>query len=203
MPDSVLTPLQLRVLTFLFQHGLGGRGFYLTGGTALAEFYLHHRHSDDLDFFTRKQDRLGQDFDYIVDVLPSLQLMVTSKTMSEEYLKMFVTTGGTHEAELKLEFARDVPAQMAQSLVRDGILVDSFEDIATNKICAILNRRPSEPKDYYDLYFILKESHFTIDYLIGRAREKEALLDTEDGVLMFAANLLAAENLQFLRTPPR
>jgi len=26
--------------------------FYLTGGTALAEFYLHHRISFDLDLFT-------------------------------------------------------------------------------------------------------------------------------------------------------
>ena len=25
--------------------------FYLTGGTALAEYYLHHRKSEDLDFF--------------------------------------------------------------------------------------------------------------------------------------------------------
>ena len=62
MPDSLLTPLQRRVLTSFFQKGLGERGFYLTGGTALAEFYLHHRYSDDLDFFTRKQGRLSQEF---------------------------------------------------------------------------------------------------------------------------------------------
>jgi hypothetical protein len=31
------------------------RGYYLTGGTALAEFYLHHRLSEDIDFFTRNQ----------------------------------------------------------------------------------------------------------------------------------------------------
>jgi predicted nucleotidyltransferase component of viral defense system len=200
MPDSVLTPLQRRVLTFLFQKGLGGRGYYLTGGTALSEFYLRHRYSDDLDFFTRKQDRLHEDFHYIFDLLASLELTVTSKTISEDYLKLFVTKEGAYQEELKLEFARDVPAQIAQSLVRDGIVVDSFEDIATNKICAILSRRPSEPKDYYDLCFILKESHFTLDYLIGRAREKEALLDTEDGILMFAANLLAVDNLQFMQT---
>ncbi|MFH1233514.1 MAG: nucleotidyl transferase AbiEii/AbiGii toxin family protein [Patescibacteria group bacterium] len=28
--------------------------FYLTGGTALAEFYLHHRLSEDLIFFPSK-----------------------------------------------------------------------------------------------------------------------------------------------------
>ena len=200
MPDSILTPLQDQVLTSLFRNNLGERGYYLTGGTALAEFYIHHRHSDDLDFFTRKQDRLDQDFTHFLNLLPSLGLTVTSKTMSGDYLKLFVREEGADQEELKIEFARDVPAQMAESLVREGIIVDSFEDIASNKICAILSRRPSEPKDYYDLYFILKESHFTLDYLISRAREKEALLDTEDGVLMFVANLLAVQNLGFIRS---
>ena len=29
--------------------------FYLTGGTALAEYYLQHRLSEDLDFFAEKE----------------------------------------------------------------------------------------------------------------------------------------------------
>ncbi|MDD4310358.1 MAG: nucleotidyl transferase AbiEii/AbiGii toxin family protein, partial [Candidatus Cloacimonetes bacterium] len=31
-------------------------GFYLTGGTALDRFYLHHRYSEDLDFFINAAD---------------------------------------------------------------------------------------------------------------------------------------------------
>lgn len=87
MPDSILTPLQRRVLMSLFQNNLGRRGYYLTGGTALAELYLHHRYSDDLDFFTRKQDRLDQDFGHFLDLIPSLGLTVSSKTLSGDYLK--------------------------------------------------------------------------------------------------------------------
>ena len=199
MPDSILTPLQRRVLISLFQNDLGRRGYYLTGGTALAELYLHHRYSDDLDFFTRKQDRLDQDFGHFLDLIPSLGLTISSKTLSGDYLKIFIRETGGSQEELKIEFARDVPAQMAQSTVREGMIIDSFEDIATNKICAILSRQPSEPKDFYDLYFILKESQFTLDYLISRAREKEALLDSEDGILLFAANLLTVQNLQLMR----
>ena len=30
--------------------------FYLTGGTALSAFYLRHRRSDDLDFFTSTEE---------------------------------------------------------------------------------------------------------------------------------------------------
>ena len=29
--------------------------FYFTGGTALSSFYLSHRYSDDLDFFSQKK----------------------------------------------------------------------------------------------------------------------------------------------------
>ncbi len=199
MPASLLTLLQRRVLTSFFQSNLGQLGYYLTGGTALAEFYLHHRYSDDLDFFTRKQDRLDQDFRHFLDLIPSYGLTISSKTMSGDYLKLFVREDGSGEEELKIEFARDVPAQMATFSIHDGVVVNSFEDIATNKICAILSRQPSEPKDFYDLYFILKDSHFTLDYLINRAQEKEALLDTEDGVLLFTANLMTVQNTQFIR----
>jgi predicted nucleotidyltransferase component of viral defense system len=30
-------------------------GFYLTGGTAASRGYLHHRYSDDLDFFVNDE----------------------------------------------------------------------------------------------------------------------------------------------------
>lgn len=199
MPDSILTPLQRRTLSSFFHKGLGERGFYLTGGTALAEYYLHHRYSDDLDFFTRKQGSLEQDFQQILDLIPSLGLSLTSKNpKSAEHLVLFVKADDGQD-NLKIEFARDVPAQMAPPIVREGIVADSFEDIATNKICAILGRQPSEPKDLYDLYFILKESQFTLDYLITRAREKDALLDSEEGVLMLAANLLHVQNVKLMR----
>jgi len=43
--------LQDRFLERFFA-GAPGRYFYLTGGTALARFYFHHRESLDLDLFT-------------------------------------------------------------------------------------------------------------------------------------------------------
>lgn len=46
-----LTPLQKQVLE-LFAHSALKKHFYWTGGTALAVVYLHHRYSQDLDFFS-------------------------------------------------------------------------------------------------------------------------------------------------------
>jgi predicted nucleotidyltransferase component of viral defense system len=55
MDNKVLTPLQKEILLCLFENGLGDKGFYFTGGTALSEFYLPYRYSDDLDFFHRQR----------------------------------------------------------------------------------------------------------------------------------------------------
>lgn len=46
---SKLTALQRDVLDAFFQRE---RGFFLTGGAALAGFHLGHRTTDDLDLFT-------------------------------------------------------------------------------------------------------------------------------------------------------
>lgn len=52
---SVLTPLQRAFLAKFFARSTA-RAFYLTGGGALAEFYLNHRLSQDLDLFTQEKD---------------------------------------------------------------------------------------------------------------------------------------------------
>lgn len=50
---TVLTPLQNKFLGEFFELT---SDFWLTGGTALSAFYLHHRYSEDLDLFTDKED---------------------------------------------------------------------------------------------------------------------------------------------------
>jgi len=52
MGETILTPSQKNAIEVIGQCGDIANVFYLTGGTALAEFYLKHRFSDDLDFFT-------------------------------------------------------------------------------------------------------------------------------------------------------
>ncbi len=50
MGKTILTPTQRQVLDILAKNSKF-TSFYLTGGTALSEYYLHHRLSEDLDFF--------------------------------------------------------------------------------------------------------------------------------------------------------
>ena len=196
MEHSVLTPLQQQVLVALFDSGLADRGYYLTGGTALSAFYLQHRYSDDLDFFTRKRGLLEEDFQHCSAMLTSIDIVVESQDITEDYARLFVYLEGQEDTTLKIEFARDVPAIMAPPEIQGRIVVDSFEDIAINKVCTILSR--TESKDFCDLFFILNGSNYGLDYLLSRAREKEAALDEEYGVLDFATNLLTVKELQFL-----
>lgn len=198
MDRKVLTPLQERVLLALFGNGLADRGYYLTGGTALSEFYLQHRYSDDLDLFTRKAGLLQDDFAFFESLLTSLGFVISSRNITAEYARLFVAAVEQQAENVKVEFAKDAGAMMAPPELHDHVVVDSFEDIAVNKICAILNRQPSESKDFCDLFFILKESRFTLDYLVHRAQEKEAAFDTEEGTLAFATNLLAVEEFTIL-----
>lgn len=198
MEAKVLSPLQARVLYFLFESGLGERGYYFTGGSALAEFYLQHRYSEDLDLFTRSAHPIRSDYADFKPILASGGLEIVASEESQEFVRFFVQEHGKSSEALKIEFARDAGAQLDSFKFFEKIVVDSFEDIAVNKVCAILGREPSEPKDFADLYFILQESTFTLDYLLQRAKEKEAAFDREDGILVFATNLLRAREFGFL-----
>lgn len=202
MESKVLTPLQQKVLTTLFARDLGKQGYFLTGGTALAEFYLQHRYSDDLDFFTRKTDSLEKDFSRLSDTLVSMGLTISQRNISRdfEFARFDVHPENEKDNKLKIEFARDRAGRvaMAPPSFQGDIVVDSFEDIAVNKVCTILSRGPYEPKDFVDLYFILKTSRYTLDYLLAKAREKDAAFDSEDGRLAFATNLLGVKKLVHL-----
>ena len=93
MENNVLTPLQQQVLVALFDNGLADRGYYLTGGTALSAFYLQHRYSDDLDFFTRKRGLLEEDFRHCSAILESMGIVAASQDITKNYARLFVYPG--------------------------------------------------------------------------------------------------------------
>lgn len=55
MAKTTLTVQQQLLLDFISkQKNITGK-FYLSGGTALAQYYLYHRLSEDLDFFSLEE----------------------------------------------------------------------------------------------------------------------------------------------------
>ena len=58
--NGYVSEAQREVLVQLVTHPVIEGSFFLTGGTALSVFYLNHRLSDDLDFFTLRPLDLGE-----------------------------------------------------------------------------------------------------------------------------------------------
>ena len=52
---SILTPFQKAILEGICQEKFITENFVFGGGTALSEFYLKHRYSEDFDFFTENE----------------------------------------------------------------------------------------------------------------------------------------------------
>jgi len=158
MEQEILKPWQKQALVFLATEPMMSE-FYLTGGTALAEYYLHHRWSDDLDFFTeRKIDSLA-----LAELAQRLKNNLQSAAVRLERLYdghqyFFSLADG---AEAKVEFAAFPYQVLNDAMNKNNLKIDSEEDIATNKIMALLDR--FEPKDFTDLYFLLPK--YSLDKL--------------------------------------
>ncbi|MEK7181122.1 MAG: nucleotidyl transferase AbiEii/AbiGii toxin family protein [Patescibacteria group bacterium] len=151
MEQEILTSDQKLVLKAVVQEG-NLSGFYLSGGTALACYYLHHRFSDDLDFFTFEEI----DPIFIHSYAEKLKLAIDSKSFRFERLHdRYQFFFELKNRELKIEFARYPFSQLESPGRFDGILVDSFRDIAANKLMALLDR--FDPKDFADLYFTIQK----------------------------------------------
>lgn len=139
--------------------------FYLTGGTALSAFYLKHRYSEDLDFFSEKK----LDVDLVVREVNELakSLNFTYRHESREVVEVFLLTlpGGE---KVKVDFAYYPYPRVEKGIFYEGFAVDSLLDIAINKLTSVNQR--SQAKDFVDLYFLLDK--FTIWDLIEGARVK-------------------------------
>jgi predicted nucleotidyltransferase component of viral defense system len=53
--EKILSQEQKKTLELFSKEDYLVKNFYLTGGTALSAFYLFHRISEDLDFFSEKE----------------------------------------------------------------------------------------------------------------------------------------------------
>jgi hypothetical protein len=56
MGKTILTAKQLDFLELTQAQASIIKSFYLTDGTALAEFYFHHRLSEDIDLFNESEE---------------------------------------------------------------------------------------------------------------------------------------------------
>ena len=129
--------------------------FYLTGGTALAEFYLGHRRSFDLDLFTGEKG-LVLPFSRLVE--RDLGAMFPLKVVRRFDTFVELELGERDEA-VKVQLAYDSPFRFEEPVTSElGVRVNDLKDLVVDKLLAFFGRL--EPRDAIDLFFILKDWQF-------------------------------------------
>lgn len=164
----ILTPLQKKFLKEFFKSFLGQK-FFLTGGTALAEFYLKHRLSEDLDLFTVDQ---VLEFDFvnaeINKIAKNLNFVIERQISSPSFLQFIFS----HKKEtLKVDIVKDVPIHFGTIKKSNGIFIDSLENISVGKLLAAFGR--ADAKDFIDLYFLFKEKKIDFHNIFTMAKKKD------------------------------
>lgn len=180
--NPILYPHQISLLLKFFSTPFA-KSFFLTGGTALSAFYLAHRESEDLDFFsldsfdglalrTTMQEIAGQTNSKLI-------INIRSQTYHEIFLE------NKKEGWMqKIDIVQEQPKHFGRIQTIDKIRIDSLINIATNKILAVFGR--FEPKDYIDLYLICTQTKLSFNKIFKLAKEKDTGLSE-----FYFANVIA------------
>ena len=174
-PIRILTPTQEKFLHAFFERELPSEAFYLTGGTALSAYYLQHRYSDDLDFFTRDSGALRFAETRVQRASREADLQVDRVDKTPDAVRYFFS-GDEHPGHplRKVELMFDPPPYFAAPRVFEGVVVDDLLCIAVNKLT--IHTR-DDPKDYVDLYLIIRSGRYELENLIHLAKQKMVGLD--------------------------
>lgn len=167
MDKEILTQRQISLLKEFGENKFIDEIFYLTGGTALAGFYLCHRYSEDLDFFSETE------FDIIqIDILLRKiknKLNISKIDFQQSYNRNLFFLHFGREV-VKTEFTYFPFPRIEKGNKEYGIQVDSLIDIAANKLFSIYQR--TQARDYIDLFAITKKENYTVEDLIKKAKSK-------------------------------
>ena len=162
--------------------------FYFTGGTALSNFYLSHRYSDDLDFFSENKFDNQVLLTLMDEWSSKYNFSFKSRFIEVVYIFNLVFKNKT---ELKVDFAYYPHKRLERGKVIDNLEIDSLLDIAVNKILTVSQR--SEVKDFVDLYFLLQKFHVW-DLITG----VKVKFNVEIEPLLLGADFLKVEDFDFL-----
>ena len=166
---SILNDHQKRIFEALILERYFTDRYYLTGGTALAEFYLKHRFSEDFDFFSETEE---------VDPVaiarfwntkgPALGLVKVEPKRAFGLYQYFLHFKDRQVVLVDFSF---YPFPRIEKKKKIGDLeVDSILDIAVNKIHTVTMRQKA--RDYIDIFCIVREKGYDIRDLIFKAKAK-------------------------------
>ncbi len=169
MGQTILTPQQSQFLELVASEKQLTKSFYLTGGTALAEFYYQHRRSEDLDFFN--PDTEVNQTALEVFLRKNLSKVGVSEVKKTVFLGLVTYLLKFPNGQLlKIDFNYYPFLRIEPGKKYKGLTIDSVYDIAANKLHTMFMKPRS--RDFVDLYFILTREKYSLDELIIAAKTK-------------------------------
>ena len=171
---EIINNVQREILS-IFSKVSDSEHFYLTGGTALACFYLKHRKSNDLDFFTNNQELLLPFSRRLEEMLKTKKMETQRQRAFHSFVELLVKID---EESTIIHLAEDAPFRLEETKEfpeYPGLKVDSLVDIAANKLLALFSR--ATLRDFIDVYFLVAKAKFTSEDLMGKAKMKDPGFD--------------------------
>lgn len=188
VPGAGLGLRQKQFLDVVLQEEYFLKNFYLSGGTALSSWYLHHRESYDLDFFSDRRFVANQLVSWAKENDERIGYQGISFEEDFGFYTFFLRY--PDNSRLKVDFNHYSFSRLEKGLSWRGLEIDSLYDIAVNKIQTI--RTNPRARDYVDLYFIFKKTNWSINKLLADADKKFGI--TID-VLEVSKNLLKVSEI--------
>jgi len=171
---KILSNIQEKILGLFKNLPTDKNNFYLTGGTALSAFYLYHRKSNDLDFFTTVPELITPFSQILENNLQKEGLKVERLRGFPSFVELAIIS---FQEKTVVHLALDSPYRFqpaTSSSKYPGLKVDSLIDLASNKTLALFGR--ATLRDFIDLYFLNKET-FSQEKLIALAKKKDPGFD--------------------------
>lgn len=167
MAETILSANQIKILEAISRDNAICQIFYLTGGTALAEYYLQHRLSEDLDFFSEEEFNIQA---INVFFAKNKKLLGIKKVDIQQSFNRNLIFLYLKNDVIKTEFTYFPFARIEKKIKKNKLFIDSLEDIAVNKLFTIYQKPRS--RDFIDLYLIIKKTGWEINNLIKKAKIK-------------------------------
>jgi hypothetical protein len=132
----------------------GAPNLRLDGGTGLAAYYLYHRESEDLDFFSDPGLNAPAFGEAVKDVAAGEGIRLDPFGGQSLGMVTYIARNPDEPGQgVKLQFAVQSPFRLEPlESTAEGIRVSSFRDICAGKLHAVCDRLAH--RDFYDLYVI-------------------------------------------------
>lgn len=165
-PVPELLVWQRRALEIVTRSPLASTSTF-AGGAALSAVFLHHRRTEDLDFFLSRPLQPA-DLGVIKRGLAKDGTRIEEQVIGSLTSLVLLKHGDSFG---KIDFSFHPVPLLDEGVAWNGLTVESLLDMTVNRLGALLNRH--QGRDYVDLYFLLQEGpERNLKPLIGQLEQK-------------------------------